>query len=129
MPSAETVNRADEIESLYRDQAPSILGWSSAVYTSYGIHELDSRFCQAIKAAATVDECRYIFRRLAENEHLHPNIKENLALNLTNHMQSVVGGFGPSVHVCGSVCIVARRPGHEDPCEVKVCIRRHIEEL
>lgn len=115
--------------ALYRDQAPLRTPFVSAAYTPHGIQMLDSRFGQAIRAASTLEDCRYIANKIRKNPHLHNDIKRNLMFNLGNYRKAIGRGFGPKDHVCGSSCYVTRRGGLGCVWQEKVCAKRHIEEL
>jgi hypothetical protein len=118
-----------DLEAMYVDQAPQYLGYSSAAYTPYGIHVLDDRFCNAIRAASTLGECRYIHGRLLNTPNLHPVVKENLVLNLVNCMVAITSGRVPDHHECSDACYVDRCNPLLGTWRVKTCSRRHIEEL
>jgi hypothetical protein len=116
--------------NLQVDQAPQQGLFICAAYTPYGISMLDSRFCHAIKTASTLDDCRHIARKIRENPHLHPDIKENLMLNLVNYIKAIQEGRGPDVHACGPKCYVALPAGEFlSERKRKICERRHIEDL
>jgi hypothetical protein len=114
---------------MYLDQAP-VWGWGiSTCYTPYGIQILDGRFCRAIQAASSLEDCRYIFRRLRENPHLHLDIKENLAHNLVNTMMAIARGEGPPHHDCSDACWKERPDPWGGVWRDMICSRRHREEL
>jgi hypothetical protein len=120
---------AEHFRQMYLDQAPKWEWPVSTCYTPIGIQMLDGRFCSAIRAASTLEDCRYIFARLRENPHLHLDIKENLIHNLVNTMMAIARGEGPEHHVCGDGCFRERKSIYGTVWRDMICSRRHREEL
>ncbi len=109
-------------DKILTDQA-FVWSWPvTAGYTPYGIRMLDRRFGEAIRAADTLQECRYIGDRLIRCAHLHLTIKENLMLNLVNVMTHIIDGSHEMRHSCTKAC-------NDGKHGQKTCVKRHMDEL
>lgn len=72
----------EEFYSWYVDQAPTHGDYFLAVYTPFGIQDIDMAFCEAIMNAKDRNSLEIIRKDIEGNIHLHSKIKENLCLNV-----------------------------------------------